>query len=60
MDLAQLKSYVAAHVASAEDSVKAEFERFVSFVEGEDAKVKAEVEHLSGLGYTVTPPGGNS
>ena len=56
MNLKALEAYIAAHVAQAEDSVKAEFTNFFNFVTSEEAKVTAEIENLAGLGYTVTPP----
>ena len=56
MNLAALEAYIAAHVVSAEDAVKAEFSRFLAFVSDEEVKVKAEIQHLTGLGYEVTPP----
>jgi hypothetical protein len=51
-----IESYVAAHVAPLEDTVKAEFIKFVEYVRGEEAKIEAEIAHLTGRGYTVVPP----
>lgn len=56
LNLQALETYVSAHVASAEETVKAEFGRFLDFVRGEEAKIEAEVAHLTSRGYTVTPP----
>lgn len=54
--IATLKTHVETHVASAEASVKAEFDKFVAFVEGEEAKVAAEIADLKSRGYTVAAP----
>lgn len=56
LNIKALETYVAAHVAPLEDAVKAEFTKFVDYVRGEEAKIEAEVQHLTGRGYTVTPP----
>ena len=62
--LEAFKTYLSGHLASAEAEVKAEIEaafaKVVDFVTGAEAKlvaqVKAEVQHLTGMGYTVTAP----
>ena len=62
--LEAFKAYLSSHLANAEGEVKAEIEaafaKVVDFVTGAEAKlvalVKAEVQHLTGMGYTVTAP----
>ena len=58
--LEAFKAYVSSHIANAEGEVKAEveaaFAKVVAFVTGEEAKIKAEVAHLTGLRYTVIAP----
>lgn len=58
--LEAFKAYVASHLASAEGEVRADveaaFAKVIAFVTGAEARIAAEVEHLTGLGFTVTPP----
>jgi hypothetical protein len=57
MNLVQsLESHCAAFFTSAEEAEKAVVAKFLDFVRGEEAKVKAEIEHLTSRGFTVTPP----
>ena len=52
--LTALRTYLAAHLATVDASLHAHLQAFVTYVEGEEAKVAAEVQHLTSLGYTVT------
>ena len=57
MTLTTLKTYLAQHLTSIDVSLHAHLTAFVNWVEGEEAKVAAEVAHLVALGYTVVKPG---
>lgn len=52
--LATLRAYLAAHLPTVDPSLHPHLAAFVTFVEGEEAKVAAEVQHLTSLGYTIT------
>jgi Holliday junction resolvasome RuvABC DNA-binding subunit len=52
--LTTLRAYLAQHLATVDASLHTHLQAFVDYIEGEEAKVAAEVQHLTSLGYTVT------
>lgn len=61
MNLQVLKtSYLARHWMSLDESARSHLSAFVAIVEGAVESAAIAVEHLVGLGYTVTEPGASA
>ena len=59
MGIAEIKSFIEAHLAFAADELKAKFADVVAFVEGQESdakKIAEEIADLTAKGYTVTRP----
>ena len=51
-----IKTLLQQHLQSVEAMLQPHVTAFVTFLENEDAKAKAEVQHLASLGYTIIHP----
>ena len=61
MNLQALKSaYLSRHWLGCDESTRAHLSAFVAMVDGADEATAIAVEHLVGLGYTVTEPGASA
>jgi hypothetical protein len=56
MKLSDIEAFIASGVTQVEDDIKAAVAKVRAFVSSEEEKIKGEVAHLTGHGYTVTPP----